>query len=84
MYCAGRSFPGHASKNAPAITLSLVRFAGARLFAAAAVTPELLAEATDDIIITLVRSEQARRRHRIAKNSRPPRLKNARTPSTPR
>jgi hypothetical protein len=62
----------------------MVRYAASRLFTAAEVTPALLTEVTDDIMDTLVRSEQSRRGHWIAKNLMPPPLENRRTPWTPR
>jgi len=48
------------------------------------VTPALLTEITDDIMSTLVRSEQGRRQHWFAKNFMPPPLESRRTPWTAR
>jgi hypothetical protein len=62
----------------------MVRFAASRLFTAADVTPALLTEITDDIMSTLVRSEQGRRQHWFAKNFMPPPLESRRTPWTAR
>ena len=58
----------------------MVRLAAARICAARVVTPELVADIAKDITSVLVRTEQARRHHWIAKNLWPPRLKEVRTP----
>ena len=58
----------------------MVRHAAARVLAARIVTLELLRDVAEEITSILVRNEQARRHHWIARNLRPPPLKETRTP----
>jgi|GEM_PF-6087528 len=62
----------------------MVRLAAARIFAARVVTPDTLADIAAEVTDILVRNEQARRHPWLGKNLRPPPLKRARTPWTPR
>jgi hypothetical protein len=58
----------------------MVRWAAGRILVASVVTPKFLADIATDVTDTLLRNEEARRKHWIGKNLSPPGLKNARTP----